>query len=59
MVKSSDYTVTYYNNTNIGTATAVVTLGENYESRYPVSTTFKIILESQRDLRLPLNLPLL
>lgn len=44
MIKSSDYTVTYYNNTNVGTATAVVTLGENYESRYPVSTTFKIVL---------------
>lgn len=44
MVKSSDYTVTYYNNTNVGTATAVVTLGGNYESRYPVSTTFKIVL---------------
>lgn len=44
MIKSSDYTVTYYNNTNVGTATAVVTLGGNYESRYPVSTTFKIVL---------------
>ena len=37
-------TVTYYNNTNVGTATAVVTLGGNYESRYPISTTFKIVL---------------
>ena len=44
MIKSSDYTVTYYNNTNVGTATAVVTLGGNYESRYPISTTFKIVL---------------
>lgn len=59
MVKSSDYTVTYYNNTNVGTATAVVTLGGNYESRYPVSTTFKIVLGKPKDLRLPLTLPLL
>ncbi len=44
MIKSSDYAVTYYNNTNVGTATAVVTLGGNYESRYLFRQHSKIVL---------------
>jgi len=59
MIKSSDYTVTYYNNINVGTATAVVTLGGNYESRYPVSTTFKIVLGKPTGFKATLTLPLL
>lgn len=39
---STDYTVTYKNNTNIGTATAVITLKGNYSGTKTLS--FKIVL---------------
>lgn len=51
VLKSSDYTVKYYNNTNIGTANAVVTLGSNYTGGRPVSTTFKIVLGKAKGLK--------